>query len=231
VIARGWHALIALLIVAALIVQVKIAVDARATPSAHAVGTLAGASLAGRVLRVASFFTIQSNVLIAATSAQLAVHPDRDGPLWRVVRVSGLVGIAVTGIVYSTVLARMHEPKGWEQTSTNTVFHYAVPIGAVLGWLVFGPRPRIDRRTVAWSLLWPVLWFGYTLLHGEIGGWYPYPFVSVTQHGYPRVLLNALAVTAVLGAVAAAFAFGDRLLRPAPQPLRPPAGAAQSSGS
>jgi hypothetical protein len=166
---------------------------------------------------VASFFTIQSNILIGLTSAQLAIRPDRDGALWRVVRVAGLVGITVTGIVYSTVLARIHEPSGWEQTSTNAVFHYAVPIGAVLGWLLFGPRPRIERSTVLWSLGWPLLWFGYTLVHGEITGWYPYPFVSVAEHGYGRVLLNALAVTAVLGAVAAGFAVGDRKLRPAPR--------------
>jgi len=168
------------------------------------------------VLRVASFFTIQSNMLVCVASALLALRPDRDGPLWRVVRLAGLVGITVTGIVYSTVLARVHEPKGWEQTTTNAAFHYIAPLLAVIGWLLFGPRPRIERATVAWSLLWPLLWFGYTLIHGALSDWYPYPFVSVSDHGYARVLLNALAVTAVLGAVAAAFAFGDRKLPSAP---------------
>jgi hypothetical protein len=217
VIARAWHGAAAVLVLAALVVQIKLAVDAPGTPAGHEVGYLAGASLAGRLLRVASFFTIQSNVLVGIASAQLALRPDRDGTAWRAVRLAGLVGITVTGIVYSTVLARIHEPRGWEQTSTNAVFHYVIPIAAVLGWLLFGPRPRITRATVLWSLSWPVLWFGYTLIHGEISGWYPYPFVSVTDHGYPRVLLNALAVTAVLGAVSAAFAFGDAKLRPAPQ--------------
>jgi hypothetical protein len=212
VLARGWHALIALLVLAALVVQVRIAAGAPSAPPGHAVGTLAGTSLVGRLVRVISFFTIQSNVLIGVASAGLAADPDRDGRLWRVVRVAGLVGIAVTGIVYSTVLARIHEPRGWEQTSTNTVFHYVVPVGAVLGWVLFGPRPRISRGTVLWSLGWPLLWFGYTLLHGAISGWYPYPFVSVAEHGYGRVLLNSLAVTVVLGVVAAAFALGDRKL-------------------
>jgi hypothetical protein len=73
---------------------------------------------------------------------------------------------------------------------------------------------------VLWSLAWPLLWFGYTLVHGAISGWYPYPFVSVTDQGYGRVLLNALAVTAVLGAVAAGFAFGDAKLPPAPDSAR-----------
>ena len=214
--ARAFHALTAALILAALVVQAKLALDAPGLPPGHAVGTLAGTIAEHRVLRVASFFTIQSNMLVCVASALLALRPDRDGPLWRVVRLAGLVGITVTGIVYSTVLARVHEPKGWEQTTTNAAFHYIAPLLAVIGWLLFGPRPRIERATVAWSLLWPLLWFGYTLIHGALSDWYPYPFVSVSDHGYARVLLNALAVTAVLGAVAAAFAFGDRKLPSAP---------------
>jgi hypothetical protein len=99
VFARVWHAGLATLIVAALAVQVVIAVRAAGLPHAHEVGTLAGAPLGGRLLRVASFFTIQSNVLVAITSAQLARRPDRDGPVWRVLRLDALVGIAVTGIV------------------------------------------------------------------------------------------------------------------------------------
>jgi uncharacterized membrane protein len=169
-----------------------------------------------RLLRVFSFFTIQSNVLVGLTSAQLALRPDRDGRVWRVLRLDGLVGIAVTGIVYSTVLARIHEPKGWEQVSTNFVFHYAVPVLAVLGWLLFGPRPRIDARVVAWSLVWPLAWFAYTLVHGRISKWYPYPFVDVATHGYARVVVNALLVTVVLAAVSAVYAFGDRRLRREP---------------
>jgi hypothetical protein len=217
VIARAWHALTAALILAALVLQCVIAIHASSTPPGHAVGTLAGAQLGGRLLRVASFFTIQSNVLVAVTSALLVANPAQDGRIWRVVRIDALVGITVTGIVYSTVLARMHEPKGWEQTTTNAAFHYIAPLLAVIGWLLFGPRPRIDRATVGWSLIWPALWFGYTLVHGAVGDWYPYPFVSVTDHGHGRVLLNALAVTAVLGTVATAFAFGDRKLPPAPR--------------
>ena len=219
VIARVWHGLVAFLVLAALVVQVVIAVKASASPPGHAVGTLAGTSFAGRLLRVASFFTIQSNVLVGVTSAQLAMRPGRDGAVWRVARLDGLVGITVTGIVYSTVLAKIHEPKGWEQVSSNFAFHYAVPVLAVLGWLLFGPRPRVDAAVLRWSLLWPVLWFAYTLLHGRISTWYPYPFVDVTSHGYGRVLVNALLVTAVLGAVSLAFALGDAKLRTAPDPV------------
>ena len=127
----------------------------------------------------------------------------------------------MTGIVYSTVLAAIHQPDGAAETTVNTIVHYVVPVLMVAGWLLFGPRPRIDRRAIGWSLLFPVLWFAYTLVRGAIWGWYPYPFVDVTTHGYARVVVNALLVTVVLGIVAALFALGDAKLPAAPQRAEP----------
>ena len=128
-------------------------------------------------------------------------------------RLDALFGITVTGIVYATVLARVHEPRGWQQTSTNLVFHYVVPIMMVLGWLLFGPRPRIDRQVLLRSLIWLLLYVGYTLLRGTITTWYPYRFVDVNTQGYGRVLINAVLVTLMLGGVAAIYLLSDRRLR------------------
>jgi hypothetical protein len=158
-----------------------------------------------------SYFTIQSNLLVAIAAVGLALAPDRDGALWRVLRLDGLIGISVTGVVYTTVLRVPDHLHGWA-AATDAVFHYAVPLATVLGWLAFGPRPRCDVRTVAWSLVWPVAWIIYTLLHGSVTHWYPYPFIDVTVHGYGLVLLNAFAVAAVLALMAAVFWLGDAYL-------------------
>lgn len=200
-----------------LAVQIGIAVVAPAFPVGHAVGTLRGINVFGRVIRVLSFFTIQSNILITIAAVTLARRPDCDGRLWRPLRAAGLFGITVTGIVYVTVLAKVHEPQGWAETSTNLVFHYLAPAGIVVGWLLFGPRPRISSG--AWlSLLWPCARFAWTLAHGALTHWYPYPFVDVVTHGYVVVLRNAAAVVAVLAAVAGIFAWGDRALPSSPRP-------------
>jgi hypothetical protein len=209
---RYWHGAIAVLVLAGLLVQLWIAFGVAGSPPAHAVGTLAGAPAWHRVLRVLSFFTVQSNILAGVTSAQLARNPDHDGRAWRAVRLASLVGITVTGIVYSTVLARIHEPSGWKETFTNDVFHYAVPIAMVLGWLLFGPRPRIGTRAILGAMLWPVAWFTYTLIHGSVSHWYPYPFVDVASRGYGRVLANAVLVLLVLLVVTGLFWLGDRRL-------------------
>jgi hypothetical protein len=215
-IARGWHLVIAVLVVAALAVQIWIALGVSGTPRAHAVGTLAGTPTANRVLRVLSFFTIQSNILSGVSSAYLARNPTRDGAAWRALRLASLLGITVTGIVYATVLAKVHEPHGWQQTSTNTAFHYVVPIMMVLGWLLFGPRPRIEPATIGRAMLWPIVWIGYIVIYGRITKWYPYPFLDVITHGYARVIANALAVLVVLLVVTGLFWLGDRRLPATP---------------
>ncbi len=215
---RLWHGAIAVLVLAALALQVGIAVRVPGHPANVEPGILRGASLPGRVIRVFSFFTVEANILSAITSAQLSRRPDREGSVWRVLRLNALVGIAVTGVVYSTVLARVHQPHGWAEVSTNTIFHYIVPIMMVVGWLVLGPRPRINAGIVGWSLVFPALWFAYTLGRGALWHWYPYPFLQVPTHGYPTVLVNAVLVTLVLTAVSALFAAGDRKLPPAPGP-------------
>jgi hypothetical protein len=153
-----------------------------------------------RLVRLVSYFTVQSNILVAVSSFLLAARPQRAELAWRVVRLDALAGITVTGLVYSVVLAGTVDLHGWAR-ACDIAFHYIVPAAAVLTFLVLGPRGRIDRTTVLAGLSWPVLWFGYTLLHGAISGWYPYHFIDVGAIGYPQALLNALIVTMLLGGV------------------------------
>lgn len=229
-IGRVWHAIIAALVLVAMVVQIVIAVRVPGTPHDVSPGVLRGSSTAGRIIRLLSFFTIQSNLLSGLVSAQLARDPNRDGRAWRALRLAALFGITVTGIVYSTVLARIHEPNGAAETFVNDIVHYVVPVMMVLGWLLFGPRPRIDARTVRLSLLFPLAWLAYTLVRGAIWHWYPYPFLDVTTHGYLRVVLNSLAVVVVFAVLAVIFALGDRKL-PQPASSRNAAPTSRSSDS
>ncbi len=203
---RVWWGATAALIIAALAVQVVVTV----TNPPNGVG------VPERMLRLVSYFTIQSNILVAATGLTLARRPDRDGDWWRVVRLAALVGSTVTGIVYLTVLRGTAVLHGWE-VATDIVFHYVCPAVALLGWVLFGPRPRVGWRVVGLALLWPVGWLAYTLVHGAIRDWYPYPFIDVVGLGYARVAVNAVGVTVLMVAVAVAYRWLDRRLPPAPR--------------
>jgi hypothetical protein len=170
-----------------------------------------GAPVLTRVIRFFSYFTIQSNVLVLALAVTLARDADRDGDRWRVLRLDALLGITITGLVYAVVLAPTLHPEGlgwW----TNAGLHYVSPVATLALWLFAGPRPRVAGATVAWALVWPVLWIGYTLAHGAVSGWYPYPFLDVSDLGYAVALRNLGFVVLLALLFLLAFRAADRRL-------------------
>ena len=163
-----------------------------------------------RVFNVFAYFTIQSNLLLGGTCLLLAVDPERwQTMLFRTLRLNGVLCIAVTGIVYHLVLAGSDHLSG-AGAFANLVVHSITPLLGVLGWLFFGPRGQTDRRVVGWSIVYPLLWLAFTLIRGEGTGFYPYPFVDVSEHGYGTVLLNCLFVALLFLALAFGAALLDR---------------------
>lgn len=202
--ARLWHLATAAVSGSALVLQLLIVLISYDNDTA-----------AVRLVRLLSFFTIQSNILVTVVAVTLVLRPDRDGPVWRIFRLAGLSCITVTGLVYVTVLRGLVEltPTG---RVADTGLHYLTPLLVVVGWALFGPRPRIAVRTVAVTLLYPVLWLAYTLVRGELTDEYPYPFVDVGADGYAAVALNCLLITALFLAVSAVYRVLDDRLTLAP---------------
>ena len=145
--ARVPHAVVALMVLGAIALEPW---------TAFRQGPGIAGTKAERLTRLFSYFTIQSNILLGVTSALLAVRPDRDGRVFRVARLDGLLCIVVTGIVYHAVLTGVADltPAG---ELSNLLLHTAVPIGALLAWLLTGPRPRIDRVTALWAVAYPMV--------------------------------------------------------------------------
>jgi len=194
---RGWHAVLAVVVTAAFAGQLYLL--AHGVTELDPAASEQGVGIAVRLGRLVSYFTIESNLLVLATAVMLVLSPDRDGRLWRVLRLDALLGIVITGLVFGLVLAPLVHPTGlgaW----VNAGFHYFSPWWTLAGWLLFGPRPRIGWPTVAWAFAWPVAWIGYTFIHGAVTGWYPYPFLNAHTHGYAVAVRNT-AVVLVAGSV------------------------------
>lgn len=202
---RGWHAVTVLVIAASVVAQlalvirgVDVLIEDNGSP----------APTAERILRFFSYFTVQSNLLAMWAAATLAMQPDRDGRLWRILRVASVVGMTVTFVVYYVELRPLLDLHGVARLA-DIGFHYVAPVMTVLGWGLFGPWPRIDTRSLVSHLVWPVGYLAYALVLGEISGWYPYPFLDVVAEGLPRVLANSAVVTVVLLAVGATYRILD----------------------
>ncbi|MGD9960891.1 Pr6Pr family membrane protein [Nocardioides sp.] len=204
--ARRWHLLTAGVAIVALLLQLVLIVAG--------VAVLNEAEVPGlgiRLGRFLSYFTIQSNALVALTAVQLARNPQQDGHGWRVARLCAIAGITVTGLVHFVLLRPLLHLEGWNWAA-DKLLHMVVPVLAVAGWGLFGPRPRITARTVGWALLWPIVWLGWTLMIGATTGWYPYPFLDVADKGVGSVGAACLGVTTLFLVVFAALATLDRRL-------------------
>lgn len=191
---RIWHAVIAVLIVIALVGQTALTVNDDRS-----------------LVNLFSYFTIQSNILVLVACAMIVIRPRRQSEWWGTLRLAGLVGITVTGVVYATVLAGTAEFVGraWYY---DKIFHYIVPAMAVLGFFLFTPRTRFARTDFVF-IVWPVFWLAYTLMRAGIStpnyqlgkgkfSYVPYEFLDIQRHGAVSVLLSAVAVTALASGVA-----------------------------
>lgn len=171
--------------------------------------------LATRLYRFVAYFTIQSNLLVAIGSTALARRPSLDSPGWRTVRVSGLVGITVTGLVHFVLLRPLLDLDG-ASWAADKLLHVVVPVLAVVAWAWAGPRPRVTARAVAYALAWPVAWLAWTLVVGRVDGWVPYPFLDADDNGWASVAVVGAGITALFVLLFAIYAWLDRRLPAAP---------------
>ncbi|MFC5139043.1 Pr6Pr family membrane protein [Actinomycetospora rhizophila] len=218
---RLWHLLIAVDVGVALVIQLGLILTGGPDPNTGE--AVASVGIGTRMIQTLSYFTIQSNILVLIVAITLVLDPHRDGRVWRILRLDALLGITITGLVFDLVLIRYVHPSGWQLAATIG-FHYIAPWATLLGWLLFGPRPRIDRRTVAWAFLWPMAWIAYTFIRGALVGWYPYPFLDVVDIGYGASIRNTAFVLAVAIVLVAVFMVVDRFrtVGAGPRPGRGP---------
>jgi hypothetical protein len=202
VIARVWFGVTALTVLVALVVQ-----------SVLAAGNTDGhfSTTGGRLVNLFCYFTILSNVIVGVTSLLLALNPHQTSTLFRVLRLDGIVAITVTFVVFHVALADLQELSG-SAAFADFMLHTASPVLCVLGWLLFGPRQRGRPRLVLLALIFPLCYIAFTLIRGPIVDFYPYPFLDVRIHGYPRVLVNSVVVGVLFLGLAAGVTVLDNWL-------------------
>jgi hypothetical protein len=207
--ARIWFGGIAVVVGAALAIQLVLVFTNGQDVNSFQPTT--SQSLGERLVNLFSYFTIQSNLFVLGTSIALAVSIGRDGRLWRVLRLDALLGIIITGLVYDFVLAGLVHPTGWALAATIG-FHYISPWATLVGWLIFGPRPRMSWRVMALAFIWPLAWLVLTFVRGALTGWYPYPFLDVDLIGLADSLRNSAVILLVAVAIAALLTLLDKHL-------------------
>lgn len=204
IVARAWFGLTVLVVLVGLAIQLPVAMDNTEgffdTP-------------AERGLNMFTFFTVQSNILVGVSTLLLAIAAARPTTVFRTLRLTALVGITLTFIVFHFALSDLQDLTG-QAAVADFLLHSASPLLCVSGWLLFGPRGQTTRTVVVLSLVFLVAWGVFTLGRGEIVGWYPYPFMDPTENGSLRVAINLVLVGATfVGLSAGAHWLDQRLSR------------------
>ena len=81
-----------------------------------------------------------------------------------------------------------------------------------LAYLLLAPTLLLIGAVLAY----PLAWVAYTFARGAVVDWYPYPFLDVTQVGYPRALVSTAVVAVVFLGLAWVVRLVDVRSRPAP---------------
>lgn len=170
-------------------------------------------SVVGRVTNELCYFTILSNMIVVAVCIVLVRQPSSTSRLQWAARLTALVCITITAVVYYALLAGDEHFHGLSKVG-DVLAHFVSPVLYVGGWIVLGPRGRVSRRSVGELLVFPLAWIGLTLVRGSIIHFYPYDFLDVDQYGYVSVLLTVAVILAgALALAGGAFAYDRRRTR------------------
>ena len=125
-------------------------------------------------------------------------------------------------ITYHFLLRNVWQPRGL-QLLADIVLHYVVPLLALLYWLIFPPRSKLGvLAPLAWCL-YPLVYFAYVFVRGELLRSYPYNFIDAASIGYRQAMLNSfglLVAFVALGAAVLAIATLRNRFRSPPAPVR-----------
>ena len=149
-------------------------------------------AMVGTVITYFSFFTIQTNILVALVfTATVLSSATGWGQFFcrPPVQAGTAAYIAIVGIVYRLLLRQLWNPQGMQWVA-NAILHDVIPVGYIVYWLVFGPRRGLRWTDAVGWLAYPGVYLVYVLARGAVSGLYPYPFMDVKVWGYGGVMAH-----------------------------------------
>ena len=173
------------------------------------------ASVLETIIRFFSFFTILTNSITAIAFAVIAGRGS--GSYHRFFsRPKVFTGITVcmtiVGVVYNLVLRSIWQPQGL-QLVVDELLHVVMPALTVIYWIIFVPKNLLRWKDILPWLIYPAVYFILVIIRGYFSGFYPYPFINMSELGFQQVFINAFLVLAGFIAVSVIFISIGRFFR------------------
>ncbi len=150
-------------------------------------------SIGETIIRYFSFFTILTNLLVALcfTFILLAKKIKSAYFLGKRTLTAVTVYIIIVGLVYNLILRFLWNPEGL-QFIVDELLHSVIPLLCFIFWWLNVSREKLEWKDAFPWLLYPLLYILYSLVHGRISNYYPYPFIDVNTLGYKQVAINSI---------------------------------------
>ena len=175
-----------------------------------------GASLLGGLINFFSFFTVLTNTLAVVVLSYALVQRDSAAKRFflRPAISSGItVSILVVGLAYSLLLRHLWQPEGF-QLIADELLHDVMPVLFLIYWWRWVPKGSLRLKHIGAWMIYPLVYFAYALLRGDLLGQYQYPFIDVATLGYPQVFVNAGGILAGFVLIALAVVGLDKVIKP-----------------
>ncbi|MBP4142040.1 Pr6Pr family membrane protein [Flavobacterium sp. P4023] len=145
------------------------------------------------IIRFFSFFTILTNILVALYFTSSAFKLKSIPFKWfssKGTLTSITAFILIVGLVYQIVLRQVWQPKGLQRI-VDELLHTIIPLYVLIYWFYNVNKNNLYLKSILNWLLYPVFFLLFVLIRGNFSGYYPYPFVNVSEIGYEKTLINS----------------------------------------
>ncbi|MBC7845964.1 MAG: Pr6Pr family membrane protein [Flavobacterium sp.] len=149
-------------------------------------------SISETFVRFFSFFTIQTNILVAVSFGFLWLQPkSKAGVFFSNPKNSTAITLYITivGLVYNEILRYLWAPTGLQKIA-DEILHLIVPVLVLAYWYLYVSQNKLAYKVILSWLAFPFGYLVYILIRGAIAMEYPYPFLEVTALGYSQVFIN-----------------------------------------
>jgi len=170
--------------------------------------------LAATAINFFSYFTILTNTLVAFAMLLPLAAPDTQAGRFLSkpsVRTASAGYCIIVAVVYFLFLRNVGGDEDWELIA-DQLLHYVTPLLFTIDWLAFVPKGQVRWTIVGTSLVMPILYGIWTLVHGALTNWYPYSFFDVTRLGHLKTFVNFAGFMAMFVAAALCLVVIDRAI-------------------
>lgn len=166
------------------------------------------------ILRLTTFFTIDTNLVVLFTYTVLLLF--NDSKLGRFFKnentlTAVLTYITFVSLAYHILLLKVWNPTGL-QWYVGELLHWVNPLIFLIFWSIFVNKRNVQFKNFIFWMGYPFLYFVWVMLLGHLNFKYPYFFLDINKEGYLKVFLTGTFLLFSMALIAVFYIFSAKTI-------------------